>query len=103
LIALAEEAGDRGALEQAVIFPGPVTVPELAFALAGGKEADGEAVSAAREAVRRLADLSLLTPLDGDAVEAHRWTAESIQRPQQEHDLTAWREGCRRAGESLLW
>jgi tetratricopeptide (TPR) repeat protein len=103
LLTLAEAAGDREILEQAVVFPGPVTVCELAFARAGGQEPAKRQVAVVRTAVERLADLSLLTPLAGDAVEAHRWTADRLLVLLEERDAAALQEAYRRAGESLIW
>lgn len=50
LVRVAEEReGDRGTLQQAAVFPSPVSMNGLAFCLADGKAASAPEVKAARE------------------------------------------------------
>lgn len=72
----------------------------LAFALAGGREPTPEQVEAAEASARRLIGTSLLTPLLGDQVWVHRWTAQELRRRLGEEGA---RECARRAGEYRAW
>ncbi len=95
-----QKAGDLDALHQAAVFATPVTIEELAFALAGAQTPSAAQVRAAGQAARRLAESSLLTPLPDHQVWVHRWTAQSLRQRSAQADFL---ERCRRAGETLMW
>ena len=90
---------DLAALQQAAAFARPVDAHGLAFALAGG-EPTGDQVAAAEASARRLIGTSLLTPLAGDLLWVHRWTAQALR---SRTDQAEARECSRRAGEYRAW
>jgi tetratricopeptide (TPR) repeat protein len=89
----------REVLEQASVFPMPIDLQGLAFALAGAQEPTADRINQIRGLVGKLVRTSLLIPLEDDSVWVHRWTAEALK----ERMGTAFQEYCRRAGECLLW
>ena len=96
---VAREPADLAALRQAAAFALPVDVQGLAFALADG-EPSAEQVTAAEASARRLIGTSLLTPMPGDRLWVHRWTAQEIRARMDDTDA---RECSRRAGEYRAW
>ncbi len=89
----------REVLEQASVFPMPIDLQGLAFALSGTQEPTLERIDQIREVASKLVRTSLLTPFDNDFVWVHRWTAEALKKRMG----SAFQEYCRRAGECLLW
>jgi hypothetical protein len=93
------EHADRAVLQQAAAFALPVHAEGLAFALADGEPSQDQ-VAAAEASARRLIGTSLLTPMPGDRLWVHRWTAQEIR---DRMDPGEARECSRRAGEYLAW
>ncbi len=91
-----QNATDLSLLWQACVFPFPVPVEALAFDPAFPR-AEIDLVPLA-PAVKRLAATSLLTPLTGNSIYVHRWTAESLQEFMP---VDAYRASCRRAADYL--
>ena len=101
LLALAaEQPGDVEALHQLAVFPAAVPASGVAFGLNGGKPVGADAVRSAIRALKRLAGLSLVTPLGGDNYWVHRWTAEALQKRVGEQ---AYHGYCRSGGLFLQW
>ena len=98
LALVAQHEGDRETLDQAAIFPRPVSVEGLAFCLAGGVAADSAQVGNSRTAVERIAQASLLTRTADEGIWVHRWTAE-VLRARLAPEV--YRQCCRRGGEYL--
>jgi tetratricopeptide (TPR) repeat protein len=94
-----ESLESREVLEQASVFPMPIDLQGLAFALAGAQEPIVERIDQIRGVAGKLVRTSLLIPLEEDSVWVHRWTAEALR----ERMGPAIQEYCRRAGECLLW
>jgi hypothetical protein len=99
LALVGQTPGDLAALRQAAAFALPVEAQGLAFALADGEPSPVQ-VTAAEASARRLIGTSLLTPLSGDLLWVHRWTAQEIR---DRLDPSEARECSRRAGEYRAW
>ncbi|MBZ5525910.1 MAG: CHAT domain-containing protein [Acidobacteriia bacterium] len=100
LLALAASHGDREVLEQASVFPRPVSIEGLAFCLSGSRKHANEAqVALSHKATERLVRLSLLTRFPSGDIWVHRWTAEVLSLRMA---AEAYRECCRRGGEYLV-
>jgi tetratricopeptide (TPR) repeat protein len=93
------EPEHREVLEQASVFPTPIDIRGLAFALSGAQEPSAERINEVRGIAGKLARTSLLTPLNDDSVWVHRWTAEALKGRMEDRV----QEHCRRAGECLVW
>jgi tetratricopeptide (TPR) repeat protein len=92
------QPGDREVLNQACVFPVPVDLPGVAFALAGAEPLP-EHIIQVRNAAERLAKITLLTLVDEESVFVHRWTAEALTKTITPVSLRA----CyRKAGELIL-
>jgi tetratricopeptide (TPR) repeat protein len=85
------DPGEQEVLLQTAVSSLPVPIDDLAETL----EQIGIASEATRQAADRLTALSLLVPV-GDAIWAHRWTAQALLHHQTEDD---YRTRCHRAGD----
>jgi tetratricopeptide (TPR) repeat protein len=94
-----QEPKDLTTLRQAAAFAVPVDIHGLAFALADGEPTAAQ-VAAAEASARRLIGTSLLTPMPGELLWVHRWTAQEIRARM---DGPGARESSRRAGEYRAW
>lgn len=102
LLAMARHNGDDEVLRQLAVSRLPMDATELAHAL-DGQPGDRAREKQVRQSLRRLIDLSLVTPTelspDVLACMVHRWTAEALL-PSAEPE--AQRERCRRAAAYRL-
>ena len=89
----AKHSGDRQVLLQVSVFPMPIPQEGLQQTLSiGGIGSETEAIG---EAVNRLANLSLLTQLEGDLLWVHRWTAQALHDRIGKEDYQLY---CRNGG-----
>jgi tetratricopeptide (TPR) repeat protein len=99
LATVVENSEDREVLGQASVFPVPIDLDGLAFALSDVQEPSAERVEKVRKAAALLVRTSLLIPLEDDSVWVHRWTAEALKKRIGPN----YAEYCRRAGEFFIW
>jgi len=96
LVALARQEGIDAALFQLAVSNLPVTPAGVARMLAGD---DGEGdLEAAKRALERLSNLSLMHRFPDGTAWVHRWTAEGLTRIDATH-----RVRCASAGHYRLW
>jgi tetratricopeptide (TPR) repeat protein len=93
---------EAAALRQAAVSNLLMPVAGVAHALNDRPATDPE-ITAARRALQRLAELSLLVLPSPDEVFVHRWTAECLLQPRPELDPAACRATYARAGRYRLW
>ncbi|HYM97673.1 MAG TPA: tetratricopeptide repeat protein, partial [Candidatus Sulfotelmatobacter sp.] len=99
LFELAVREGIAESLLQAAVSNLPVTPSGLAQMLADENGDLGD-VTAARDAIDRLADLSLVHRFPDGSVWVHRWTAEGLANFG---DAALFRARCTRAGRYRMW
>jgi hypothetical protein len=95
---LARDTGDEDALLQCAVSTLPMDAAGLAHALADAPPAAADTKAAGRS-LKRLANLSLVGALDGEAYWVHRWTSEALADTA---DSVAHRHRSARAGRYRL-